>query len=140
MTSPDENRPTADKGLNPSRRALLAIAGCLVAAVAAWPQSADDSLDPVKVSPATQRLILENDLVRVVENTVPPGVAEPRHRHRHGVVVYLTDFTTEQVTDSGRKTTASRQAGTAAWSEALVHTLKNVGTTPVHAIRVELKF
>jgi hypothetical protein len=62
------------------------------------------------------------------------------HRHPHGVVVYLATFTNEQTTQDGKKTVQERKAGTASWSEATVHTVKNVGTTPSYAIRIDLKF
>ena len=32
-----------------------------------------------------------------------------------------------------------RKAGTVAWSEAVVHTVQNVGKTEGHIIRIELK-
>jgi len=118
----------------------LAILFCLGAAFAAWPQAAADPLDSLKVCAATQRLIFENEFVRVIDDSIPPGVMEPRHRHRHGVVVYLTDYTVEQGTDNGQKATSQRKANTASWSEATIHTVNNVGTTPSHAIRIELKF
>jgi hypothetical protein len=56
------------------------------------------------------------------------------------VVVYLTDYTVEQTTDDGKATRTPRKASTASWSEAIVHQVKNVGATPSHAIRIELKF
>jgi hypothetical protein len=56
------------------------------------------------------------------------------------VVVYLSDYTLQQTTDDGQTTVTPRKGGTAAWSEAIVHSLKNVGAAPSHAIRIELKF
>ena len=118
----------------------IAIAICLGVAVVAWPQGGADPLDSLKVCVKTQRLIFENQLVRVLDDAIPPGVAEPRHRHPHGVVVYLTDYTVEQTMDDGQATRSSRKAGTASWAEAVLHRVKNVGTTDSHAIRIELKF
>jgi len=127
-----------------SKPRLLAFAAvvavCLGAALVARPQAADDPLDSLKVCADTQHLILENQFVRVIDDSIPAGASEPRHRHRHSVVVYLTDYTLEQTTDDGQKTVTPRKAGTAAWSEAIVHSLKNVGATASHAIRIELKF
>jgi hypothetical protein len=106
----------------------------------ARPQTAGDPLDPLKACAATQRLIFENAFVRVIDDAIPVGVSEPRHRHPHGVVVYLTDYAVEQTSDDGRKTVSQRKAGTASWSEAVIHTVRNPGPTPSHAIRIELKF
>jgi len=118
----------------------LAGAVCLAAACIARPQTAPDPLDSLTVCADTQHLILENAFVRVIDDSIPAGASEPLHRHRHSVVVYLTDYTLQQTTDDGKTTVSSRKANTAAWSEAIVHSLKNTGATPSHAIRIELKF
>jgi hypothetical protein len=117
-----------------------AAAVCLGAALLAWSQTPADPLDSLKVCTATQHLIFENQFVRVLDDEIPVGVAEPLHRHPHGVVVYLTDYTVEQTAQDGKKTTSARKAATASWSETVVHQVKNVGTTPSHAVRIELKF
>jgi hypothetical protein len=119
---------------------IVMVATCLGAAFLAFPQVADDPLDSLKVCAATQHLILENRFVRVIDDQIPVGVSEPMHRHPHGVVVYLTTYTNEQTTQDGKTTVQERKGGTASWSEATVHTVKTIGTTPSHAIRIELKF
>jgi hypothetical protein len=119
---------------------LIAGALSLGAVFVAWPQASDDPLDSLKVCAATQHLLFENQFVRVIEDSIPVGVSEARHSHRHGVVVCLTDYTVEQGFDNGPKTISQRKANTASWSEATIHTVKNVGTTPSHAIRIELKY
>ena|SRR5579863_9925027 len=118
----------------------LSLAVCSIAAAVAWPQTGDDPLDSLKVCADTQHLILENSFVRVIDDQIPPGVTEPMHRHRHGVVVYLNSYTNEQTTEGGVKSAQQRKSGTAAWAEAVVHTVKNTDNTPSHAIRIELKF
>jgi hypothetical protein len=119
----------------------LVAAACLGAAFFAFAQTpADDPLDSLKVCTATQKLIFENKFVRVIDDRIPVGVTEPMHRHPHGVVVYLTTYMNEQVTQDGKKSLSERQEGTASWSEATVHTVKTIGTNPSHAIRIELKF
>jgi hypothetical protein len=118
----------------------IAIGICLGVAVLAFAQVQDDPLDSLKVCAATQKLILENKFVRVIDDRIPVGVTEPMHRHPHGVVVYLTNYTNEQATQDGKKSVSERKAGTASWSEATVHTVKTIGTTASHAIRIELKF
>ena len=119
---------------------IAVVATCLGAAFLAFPQVANDPLDSLKVCAATQHLILENQFVRVIDDQIPVGVTEPMHRHPHGVVVYLNTYTNEQTTRDGKKTVQERKGGTASWSEATVHTVKTIGTTPSHAIRIELKF
>jgi len=129
--------------LKAMRRGLkiwIVIATCLGAAFLAFPQAANDPLDSLKVCAATQHLILENQFVRVIDDQIPVGVTEPMHRHPHGVVVYLNTYTNEQTTQDGKKSVQERKGGTASWSEATVHTVKTIGDTPSHAIRIELKF
>jgi len=121
-------------------RILTLAAACLAAAWVALPQAADDPLDSLKVCKDTQHLILENQFVRVIDDQIPIGATEPLHRHRHGVVVYINTYTNEQISQDGKRTVGERKAGTASWSDETVHTVKNIGTTPSHAIRIELKY
>ena len=121
------------------RLASLTIA-CLTVALLAFPQSNHDSLDSLKVCSSTQKLMFENEFVRVIDDQIPAGVAEPLHSHRHGVVISLTTSTYETVTQGGKKSVSEHKEGTAVWSEATVHTVKNVGNAPAHAIRIELKY
>lgn len=121
-------------------RTITVIAVCLAAAWVALPQAADDPLDSLKVCKDTQHLILENQFVRVIDDQIPVGVTEPLHRHKHGVVVYVNTYTNEQISQDGKRTVGERKAGTASWSDETVHTVKNIGTTPSHAIRIELKY
>ena len=115
-----------------------------IAVAAGWLSrraQAEQELDPLKVCADTQKLIFENQFVRVVDDRIPVNGGEPLHRHRHGVVIYLTDYKVEQTSMPGHKVTRSeRKFGTAAWSEAVVHEVKNIGETPSHAIRIELKY
>ena len=119
----------------------LALVGALVTAAAfvAYPQ-AGDPLDSLTVCKDTQKLIFENSFVRVIDDSIPVGGTEALHRHRHGVVVYLSDYTAESINADGTKSGGPRKASGAAWSEAVVHQVKNTGSTVSHAIRIELKF
>jgi hypothetical protein len=111
-----------------------------VMALVAWPQATDDPLDSLKVCAATQKLIFENQFVRVIDDSIPPGVTEARHRHRHGVSIYLSDYTTESIADDGKVSVQPRKSGVAQWNEATIHQVRNTGTTLSHAIRIELKY
>jgi quercetin dioxygenase-like cupin family protein len=110
----------------------------LAAARAAISQPADD-LDPIKVAADTHKVAFENAFVRVLDVHLPPGRVEPRHRHPHGLSVYFTDWEAKVTVDGGSPELHPRKAGTVAWSEAVVHTVQNVGQTEGHIIRIELK-
>ena len=103
--------------------------------------SPQEDLDPIKVARETHKLVFENALVRVIQAQVPPGRHEPKHRHPHGVTVYLADYEVETKTfPDGKVLRGKRKFGTVDWSEAVVHEVRNVGNTPSDAIRIELKY
>jgi hypothetical protein len=119
---------------------LVAAAVIVVAAITlAGTSRQDDALDPVRVSPETHKVSFENSFVRVLDVRIPAGKIEPRHRHPHGLSVYLTDWDAKVTVDGQAPQVNHRKSGTVAWSEALIHTVQNVGTTDAHVIRVELK-
>jgi quercetin dioxygenase-like cupin family protein len=99
-----------------------------------------DPLDPLRVAAASHKLALENRFVRVLDVHVPVGQSEPRHRHPHGMSVYFTDWDAKVTVDGGQPEVHHRAAGTFAWSEAVVHTVENVGKTEGHILRIELKY
>ena len=120
--------------------ASLVVASAALTAFFATPDLSQEELDPLKVAATTHQLLYENRLVRVIEAKVPPGSLEPKHRHPHSVTVYLADYSIEQKSfPDGKVTKSERRVGTVTWSEATVHEVRNIGKTPSHAIRVELK-
>src|SRR5215470_17015182 len=101
---------------------------------------AQEDLDSLKVCRETQKLVFENAFVRVIDDVIPPGGAEPKHRHPHGLVVALVDAEVETTTyPEGRVAHGRSRAGGVNWAEPLVHEVRNVGTTPTHWIRIDLK-
>jgi quercetin dioxygenase-like cupin family protein len=114
---------------------MTAAAGAAVLA----PPATDEALDPIKVAPDTHKVAFENAVVRVLDVRLPPGSVEPRHRHPHGLSVYFTDWEARVTQDGQPPQVRSRKAGTFAWSEAIVHTVENVGKTEGHVLRIELK-
>jgi beta-alanine degradation protein BauB len=120
---------------------LLTCLGLLVVAgsTLAWSQAAPDALDPLRVAPDTHKLAFENAFLRILEVRVPPGKTEPRHRHPHGLSVYFSDWDVKVTIDGRPSQVARRRTGTFAWSDAVVHTVENVGTTEGHVLRIELK-
>lgn len=112
---------------------------CVAGAVLSGSQQKDDALDPVRVAPDTHKIAFENMFVRVLEVRIPPGSIEPRHRHPHGLSVYLTDWETKNTVDGQAPVVARRKAGSFAWSDPVIHTVQNVGATEGHVLRIELK-
>ena len=123
------------------RTVVLSAVGAIVvsaAAVSAFRQGSD-ALDPVRVAPDTHKVAFENMFVRILEVRVPPGSIEPRHRHPHGLSVYFASQDTRITIDGQAPQTSHREAGTFAWSDAVVHTVQNVGKTEMRVLRIELK-
>ena len=111
-----------------------------VAATLAHSQTTGDALDPVRVAADTHRVAFENAFVRILEVHVPAGKTEPRHRHPHGLSVYFSDWEAKGTVDGKPAQVNSRKTGTFAWSDAVVHTVENVGKTEGHVLRIELKY
>ena len=119
---------------------IAAALGAATATAAALAPPADDPLDPVRVAPDTHRVALDNAFVRVLDVRLPPGSIERRHRHPHGLSVYFTDWQARVTPDGQAPQVRDRKAGTFAWSEAIVHTVENVGGTEGRVLRIELKY
>lgn len=118
---------------------LLAASGVAASFITSAP--AAEELDPLKVAGDTHKLILENAFVRVIDAQVPPGKLEAKHSHPHGLTIHLADYSVETKTfPDGKVTKHDRKFGSVVWGEALVHEVRNVGKTPSHAIRIELKY
>jgi quercetin dioxygenase-like cupin family protein len=117
----------------------VVLAGAALA-TRAFSQGQEDPLDPIRAAADTHKLALENKFVRILDVHVPPGKVEPRHRHPHGMSVYFTDWDVKVTPDGGAGEVRHRKAGTFQWSEAVTHTVENVGQTEGHVLRIELKF
>jgi quercetin dioxygenase-like cupin family protein len=119
---------------------FLVVAVALIAGIALrGTQVTKDPLDAVRVAPDTHTIAFENAFVRVLDVHVPPGKTEPRHRHPHGLSVYFTDWEANVTVDGGQPQVNHRKTGTFAWSDAVIHTVENVGPAEGHVLRIELK-
>ena len=122
------------------RRIYIALGIGVAATLLLTTSSAEEELDSLKVCADTQKLILENPFVRVIDDRIPVGVTEHKHRHARGLTIALTDYDIEQKTyPQGKVTRSHRKFGEVNWGEPVVHDVHNVGQTPSHAIRIELK-
>jgi quercetin dioxygenase-like cupin family protein len=103
-------------------------------------QPALDAPDPLQVAADSHKLAFENAFVRVLDVHVAAGKSEPRHRHPHGMSVYFTDWDANVTVDGAAPQVHHRKVGTFAWSDAVVHTVQNVGQSEGHILRIELKY
>ena len=118
------------------RRVLVLSASAAVAIVVALRVTRAQPLP----HPDTQKLIMENALVRVFEIRVPAGVAEPRHTHARGLTIALSDDDNETKSyPDGRVNRGHTAFGQVRWAEPQDHEARKVGTTEQHVIRIEIK-
>jgi len=87
----------------------------------------------------TQKVIMENTFVRVIEVRVPAGIAEPLHSHARGVTVALTDYDNETRAPGAQWSKSHTKFGEVKWAEPVTHEARNSGSTEQHVIRIELK-
>ncbi len=108
-----------------------------------WPPEGDALI----AAPDHHRVLLENDLVRVVETRVEAGDRVPVHTHRWAGASYLVSFSDFVRRDAaGNVVLDSRSAGlspapgSSMWQMPLEpHSLENVGDGLLHVVTVELK-
>jgi hypothetical protein len=108
----------------------------------AWPSA----LDALVAAPKYHKLLFENDKVRVMEVTIPPGETVPLHTHCWPSVLYLMSFAHFIRRDErGNMLADSRRddpppVPCATWAEPYPpHTLQNMDDVEMRGISVELK-
>lgn len=95
-------------------------------------------LDPVATNPSHYKVVLENELVRVLEYTDEPGDRTTPHVHPDSVMHTLSAFR-RRLTSGAETREVDLPAGVTTWVPAQEHYGENIGDTPTHVIFVELK-
>ena len=107
-------------------------------ALAAPPHDAA-SLDPAVVNAKTIHVTFENERVRVLEATLPPGAKEALHAHPAYVIYVLAGGKSRNHAADGTTTEAELTTGQTIYREPLTHWAENIGTTTIRLVLVELK-
>src|SRR6266487_5413114 len=105
----------------------------LIALVPAYAQ------DPAVVNSKTIHVKFENDRVRVLEATLPPGVKEQVHSHPAYVIYVLEGGRYRNYASDGKVTEGEFKTGDVIYRDPLTHAAENIGDKPMHFILVELK-
>ena len=105
---------------------------------------ASDALaqDAVFTEGGSYRVVLENDLIRVLEIFSRPRTwlcGDGEHSHPAHLTVALSDARVRVTLPDGEKIDTSHRLGDVFWSEAETHTVENVGSGSVRALLIELK-
>jgi quercetin dioxygenase-like cupin family protein len=104
-----------------------------------WICSIVKAQDPVVVNSKTIKVRFENDRVRVLEATLPPGVKEQVHSHPAYVIYVLEGGRYRNYASDGKVTEGTFQTGEVIYRDPLTHAAENIGDKPMHLILVELK-
>lgn len=94
--------------------------------------------DPTVTDPDHYRVVFENDRVRVLEYEDQPGTRTHPHHHPDSVMYTLSGFE-RRISSGDRVMDVVLEEGETRWLPDQVHVGENTGTTPTHAIFVELK-
>jgi mannose-6-phosphate isomerase-like protein (cupin superfamily) len=95
--------------------------------------------DPVDVSPQYYKALFENDMVRVLEMRLPPGSEDAMHEHPTETVYFVSGGNLKITLPQGDELQKEVIAGEVMFHDAWTHRVKNIGTSEVQAIIVELK-
>jgi len=98
-----------------------------------------DREDPVRVSPESYDLTEENERVRVLVETLPPGGNVGRHRHPDYVLVAISGGRIASTSVHGRTETYELEPGDALWFGGGVHEIENIGPREWRAVLVEFR-
>ena len=110
-----------------------------VTAVALTVMLSANAQDPAVVNSKTIQVKFENDRVRVLEATLPPGVKEQVHSHPAYVIYVLEGGRYRNYASDGKVTEGELKTGEVLFREPLTHAAENIGDKPLHMILVELK-
>lgn len=96
--------------------------------------------DAVKVAPNSFKVLVENEHVRVIQDTLAPGETEAMHTHPAGWY-YVTMPGTMKITRPGGKTEIwNAKAGEQAWmGPDPPHMSENTGKSTIQYVLVEVK-
>ncbi len=96
--------------------------------------------DPMKAAPnVAKKILLENDQLRMIQAEFAPGETATWHSHPDHAEYALTDGKLE-ITDKGKPARVVEvKAGEALFMPAVTHMVKNIGTTTVKMVVIELK-
>lgn len=95
--------------------------------------------DPAVVNSTSIHIKFENEQVRVLEATLPPGVKEPVHSHPAYVIYVIEGGRVRNYASDGKVTEATLNSGEVIYRDPLTHSAENIGDKPIHLILVELK-
>jgi hypothetical protein len=132
------------------RLAPISTLGALVLAAAAPATAQVPRFDAVAAAPASHRVLMEDDRVRVLRVEVQPGATEPVHEHRWPSIMYFErpqpiTYIEYRLVDGRPVETRRVDAPALAPFQTVrgepegLHAVRNRGAAPFVAVRIEFK-
>jgi quercetin dioxygenase-like cupin family protein len=109
-----------------------------VAAVAVALTVSAHAQDPLVVGPDIYKLKFENERVRVLEVTFAPGASIAGHSHPDHMA-YVIEPGKISITNAEGEKVIDLVVGQTVWIPAETHSAKNLGTTTIKLVVVEIK-
>jgi quercetin dioxygenase-like cupin family protein len=105
-----------------------------------WPET----MDALRAAPASHRVLIENEQVRVLEVVIEPGAHEPEHTHQSASVMIVDESARIRYYVGGELRSESPERSEPGirveWMEPEgPHSVENIDDHRFHAVRVELK-
>jgi beta-alanine degradation protein BauB len=95
-------------------------------------------MDPMVAASNVYKVLKENDKMRVADVIFKPGEVAKMHHHPDSVM-YVLNGGKFSNTSGGKTQEMELKAGDVNFSDPVDHEAKNIGSTTVHFILVELK-
>ena len=102
--------------------------------------STPNNYDAAIAASESHKILFENEKVRVMEVTIQPGQTEPLHMHPYKSITIVASPATLKYFDKEGNLISEVEVHGTTWTEPVeLHSTENVGTTPFHGYRIELK-
>ena len=86
------------------------------------------------------KVLIDNDIVRVLEINRPPGTIVPMHTHPPYIAYFFNDCIIKHTFPNGKTKVVKPTAGKAAWKpKGATHAHEIMGTNNKHLLVIELK-
>jgi hypothetical protein len=115
-----------------------------IAAGQPWPWP--ETMDALLAAPASHRLLLENDQVRVLDVVIEAGAREPEHTHQAASVMIVDQpariryYQGDELLFESQARSVPQPGVRVRWMEPEgPHSVENTDEHRYHAIRIELK-
>lgn len=95
--------------------------------------------DPAAVAPEIYKILLENEHVRVLEMTLPPGSTDAMHSHPLAFIYYLDGGDVRLTAPDGSTYAATLKDGGHFWQQPTTHMVENIGDTTIRAVAFEIR-